>query len=296
MCGKVNKQLEEKSKMNIEITNNLNEPGEVVLPTNYPIATSFPYLTHILAIIQDIPNSITWYINHMIQLQINYDETFSSSNLSITFGDQINAFIKCPFIKTEILDKTFLRRNNISIYDFIVDCINNNKYICMPLDWFYLSCSTHYQKAHIEHEVLIYGYDKNSHDIYVADFFQDGTYSFCQCKLKELIYAYDYEQNKSCLLEDNIYIMKKIEEIYSFNINIAYDILNDYYYGLNSNYRFLPITRYMDFLSEDSFRFGLNVYSILIDYINFSYKNEKELTTRSFHVLYAHKIIIKKLI
>lgn len=261
-----------------------------------PFTKTFPNLTHVLAVIQDIPSAKTWYINNFIQFQINEDASYSNLNANFCFGDFINPFIKCPFIKTEIISKRFLDDYQISLYSIITRSIDLGQYLCIPVDWFYLPCSECYQKKHIAHEILISGYDSESKEIEISDFFGNGHYSTERCNIKHLIEAFDLLPPKPCLLENYILILNAVEFNYSFNIELAIELISDYYYGRNSNFKFNPISKYFDFLSDELFVFGLNIYDVFLNYIDKAIEGSiLFLDLRSFHLLEQHKVVLAEL-
>ena len=263
------------------------------LKLDVPFIKTFPNLTHVLAITQDIHSAKTWFINNFIQLQINEDVSYSNLNANFCFGDLLNPFIKCPFIKTEVISKEFIEDYRITLYSIIKRSVDLGQYVCIPADWFYIPNSEYYQKKHIAHEVLISGYDSENGEIEISDFFRNGYYSTERCAIENLTEAFNLVPSKPCLLENNILILSVKAFNYSFNIEFAIQLLSDYCYGRNSNFRFNPISKYPDFLSDDVFVFGVNVYEVLLKYIDNVIEGKVVLLdTRSFHLIEQHKVVI----
>lgn len=63
-----------------------------------PFTKTFPNLTHILAIIQDIPSAKLWYINNFIQIQVNEDASYPNLNVSFRISMNWSIFIRKFFI------------------------------------------------------------------------------------------------------------------------------------------------------------------------------------------------------
>lgn len=261
-----------------------------------PFIKTFPNLTHLLAIIQDIPTAKIWYINHFIQIQINEDVSYENINANFCFGDFINPFIKCPFLKTEKISKRLMQDYDISLYSMISRCIDVGQYLCVPVDWFYIPCSDSYQINHVAHELLISGYDTETGEIEITDFFKNGHYSTERCSIEFVEQAFDNLPPKFCLLDDYIFSFELNELNYSFNVELAVELLSDYFYCKNPHMKFNFISKYFDLMSEDLFVFGLNTYEVFVKHVDkFIEGSIANLDVRSFYVLHQHKEVLKYL-
>jgi len=260
-----------------------------VLPTKYPLITSFPRHANIFSILQNDELILGWFFENYISLQIN---KISDLKLDFHIGyDSITILKYCPFIIYDLQDRVLIDLAYSDILDYFIDKIDQDIYLYFMVDKFYISnYRQEYGKKHIYHDILIYGYDKEKQVFYGADFFK-GKYS------QELI---SNDELRNGYLALNIIIkedwLNGVVELKPSNTRV---------YDLNIHKIRRNITEYLDsknptihnellfcYMTDDYYIYGLSIYHILNKYINNIIDNNNDkynVDIKLFHVLYDHK-------
>lgn len=249
---------------------------KIILPYAKPQITSYPAIAYLLSIIENDVNTHEWIYSHYIQI-VNKD--FEESDpIRGTFTDDIAAN-KCPFIKMQYLKKEEMLNIYGTFKKFATCEIENGKYIVINCDHYYIPCSAYYKKAHVRHELFIYGVDIEKEIFYVADFFKNSKYSFEEVPCNNVEEAFiGFEKIKKEFDNFEIIMDQKLSNTYFLDIQ---KIRND-------------LVEYID-SSSCSKRFGRNVVAAYgISY----YKAMKKhcvaniMDIREAYVLYDHKRIM----
>src|SRR5690606_24367034 len=126
-----------------------------ILPMHDPVLTNYNVYGAIFSIIRD-EEYLPWLYDHFIGIAINtYDNTpyFTDHFSLLEYGDTSS----CPWIKIERPSNRYINHiyHNTSIIDVIKDAIEDQKYVWLYLDQYYISASDVYQKKHNDHSVLV---------------------------------------------------------------------------------------------------------------------------------------------
>lgn len=250
-----------------------------------PEITSYPNHANVLALINQFENGEIWFWNHFLQLQIN-GGSYETMHLDFCVGDINNMLFNCPFIDYDMVEAAAFTEDLDGLYDKIISYINQGVYVYIPVDWYYIPAYEKYASTHNAHDILVLGYEND--EFIVADFFKHFIYQKQRCKVKDFIKACQYGRQIHRIL-NKVFLIKTEDKEYSFDIHIVRKLLGDYLRGSNSNYCFLPIKYYRDFLNDDIFLFGINAYDKLIGYLK---EYEGQILARPYYILYNHKIVI----
>lgn len=255
-----------------------------------PYIATIPEQSNIMSIIDKNNENWSWFLNYFIQIMINKNTKYSL-DLNFCYGDNYSLLKNIP-----ILDKYFLPRDIVdmkwNICAFIKEAINAGYFVYLSVDEYEIEAYSLYNTKHYNHDLMIVGYNDEKFDI--ADFFK-SQYSVKQCTSKQLEAGYSgYDVKRGNSGFPDIYLLKiKENYTYTFNIDFAKILINEYLEGINSNIHFHPIVN-AAILNEDLYAFGINVYSVLKEYIE-NIEGEK-IKIRSFHILCEHKKIILELL
>lgn len=260
-----------------------------------PAITAYPRYANVLAIIQQFSDGELWFLNHCIQLQINRG-SYTGMNLDFCVGDMLNTVYRCPFLSIEVLDiKEFTGDGNESeLIEKVIHYIDQGKYVYLPVDWFYIPAYQRYGKQHADHDMLVFGYDQENMELSVADFFGNFKYQRARCSYKEFWSACQGAFGLRCFL-DKVLLLKPCRRDIVFDLSIVKELLRDYIEARNSNRRFLPVYKYPDFLNDDLFEFGVDVYEKLIGYLHHVTAAKILVEIRSYDILYEHKLVLLRL-
>lgn len=264
------------------------------LPWNMPVITGFPQYANVLAITGQLCGAELWLLSHCVQLQVNKG-SYTMLNLDYSVGDMLNTVYRCPYLSIEVFDIAEFTGDVEKMVEKIIYYIDQGKYIYMPVDWFYIPAYQCYGENHVSHDMLILGYDKEKEEFSIADFFGNFQYQKATCKYEELISACNKDDayKLPCILK-KVLILKPCEQVVPFDIRTVKSLFEDYLEGNNSNRRFLPVCQYIDFLDEECFAFGLNVYEPLMGYLEDAVQKGNSVALRSYAVLYDHKVLLSK--
>lgn len=160
-----------------------------------------------------------------------------------------------------------------NIVEFLCSIINEQKYIKIVCDGFYLQPYEVYQEFHHQHPLLIYGYGLNEKKFYAADFFKNGKLSF------EAINFNDFE--KACNGSDKdfyipfISIFEHIDYKQDFMKRNLLKILVAYREGVNNTILYTS-----DYNNRNNFKVGIQAMyeTIQNNLLEFSNGNDFDLS------------------
>ena len=251
------------------------------LPVTYPIVTSYPTYANIFSIFSDNEEDLIWFYAQYFQLAMSKND---GSILDFGINSSINYYIMkiCPLLDFHAIGSSLIDKNSKSIIDFIVSAIDEGYYLHMNVDTYEIPAYTrNYKKRHFGHDLMLYGYDKNTKTFNIADFF-DGKYEFKTATFDEIYKGHvnfpDYNHRA---------VLLKKTHITQTNLDIAKikNIINDYLSSANA-------MRYMDYdFYFADFLYGVEVYNLLKERIESGCVNITD-----FHLLYDHKTILLGLV
>lgn len=254
-----------------------------ILPITQPTVTSWAWQASTFAILEGNEVGEEWIYSNYIQLVGN---NFSNT-VNIDFFPRGEAFFTCPLFLSQKMDRSFIDSLLLDPLDLIKLCINNDSYIYLVLN-----LSDLLSRPHFYHDLLIYGYDDTSQEIYLADFAFKSKYSFERISYNEFINAYLSLPQEQDFMNDwrGGFQLVKISSSYPpyrFDIHFVKESLQEYLNGTETPNRYRGFKQ--PFANEV---YGLNVYDLLINFCH-----EKKYDGRPFSVLKDHHtLMIKRLI
>ncbi|WMJ86430.1 carbohydrate-binding protein [Anaerocolumna sp. MB42-C2] len=256
-----------------------------ILPMKYPEITSYPHHANLLSILSYNEDKMSWFYNYYFQLAI-YKE--GDNRLDFNIGYSINQFIKnCPYITHHGLSREFINKKCLSFSDFIIDSVNLGYYVYFVVDKFYIPA--YGMNYHVQHDMLVYGYNTEKQTANIADFFKGGKYNYTECSFSEMEEAYFAGNDLDWL--DGVILLKENSNGFIFNIDLLKNYITDYLNSYNSNNRTVIIN---NSLTDDKYAFGLSIYDILEKHIKKTSQGIFDI--RPYHVLWDHKKYILLLI
>ena len=218
-----------------------------------------------------------WLYTNYIQLQFNPFVRFLRLDYFVDINKNLFKRVNL-FVDYIVEDLDVASNYSSNILDYIIDNINNNRYIELFLDEYYIEGRLCYKKHHnFIHPNLIYGYKKNCYFLLMGIDY-NGLPSYSKIKYSDL--------ESSISTYDNIIISDKfLPNACTFNINIKLIIkfLEDYINSRNSSHAISYIFEEIDGV------FGINIYDELIKDENFAiFLND----IRIAYVIYEHKKIM----
>lgn len=255
-----------------------------VLPIQYPINTTWTWHADTDAVIRNIPSSIEWIYSNYVQLCC-----FSTDVDRIFIDFELSSFDDCPYLKIQMISRDFISTFSNDVIDFFIKCIDNGYYIYVFVDE-----NVFFKKSNkkFPHELLIYGYDSDMGEFYVADFTFKVGYSTSKVSFNDLEKSYynidksDYAYNYSLLIYTlNYHANYKFDKIlFKQGLQCYVDSSFPYEYSRMKNNR-----------NDDTpYTYGLAIYDRIIDYLNYCENQKENIDLRPFHIEYIHKSLMKE--
>lgn len=237
--------------------------------------------SNVLAITAGKKNIENWIYNNFIHLMISKECHWGC------FLFDNDTWEDCPWITRRRLERDYIDEKYKSIIEFVIECINRNRYVYLFVVKNYIKCYETEKENVSIHDVFVYGYDEERKILYIADFFKNGKYQLEECSFQEFIDAYQafkkgYRDglNGVCTIE---VVEKEIE--YNLSPQMIKLSLQDYLKGIypHSRYRFY-------YKNLWDYEFGIDIYTTLIKHCE-RIKNglEEKMDFRMFELIYEQK-------
>ncbi|WP_410768008.1 hypothetical protein [Fontibacillus sp. BL9] len=265
-----------------------------ILQVEKPTVAVYKRYSHFLGIMEKDKEALTWVINHFLQLQSEKSMEEDIHWLSFYTGHPLlvrhcnNPFLYIQEIETELVSSL------TDLAQFIIKCINNDQYVYINCNSYYIPNSVYYLKYHKRSQVLVCGYDSEEGLIYYMDYSLRHRYEMLSLPISDFLAAakqgnVDEPNNRAKIL----IIEQEKNAKYQFNIRLAYDLLEDYLHARNTFERFPVFPK-----PRDQALFGMNIYSELSRYTALMGENNSKVhqTVLPYQVFMEHKRCLSLLV
>lgn len=265
-----------------------------VLPFRLPEISPWSYNSHILSILSAYgDNYLQWFYSNFLLLQISQGN--SKNDHIITYVN-----LGCPFLSEQKINRNTVSAMGVSIIQFLKKCIDLNYYAYLFIDQYYIPKYINYQKAHFEHDPVVFGYDDEKKVFHAADFILNKEevlkYGTMEISYSEMEEAYEnLPSNKDHI---NGFLLYQYNNT---NIELNMDLiklsLKDY---LNSSYTF-ELTKSEPNKSANGdilrYTYGLEIYQIIDNFIKEElnhpvHEDSMIIDHRWFYIINTHKRIM----
>lgn len=244
-----------------------------ILPFIFPINDAFSGCANRHGIMEAYDNSKEFVLMNDIALTTN--------QLDYNFGSFIeaNSYIPMNFF----VEKTITKKKWVNgLEQYLIDEINNNRYIEIEIDHYYIPKTSRYNKKHFYHgNAMIIGYDLNKQVFYVNDNFVSGKYSTLEVKISDIINARQHHQHNKLLQICSLCFNENI--VLQYDINIIINILE----GMLKNTNYIESDYLIEFKNGKRI-YGLIIYDFLINYIEQAIVKCEDIDYRGFYVISIH--------
>lgn len=270
--GEIEQAIEEIERKKLEICN--------------PIVRTYHFIAFPMSIVclkeytkgwfySNFINIYSYYNAGIMQLDVKYDVQY--------FEDEVY------YLNSEKMNISTIDLVEGSIVSMLVKLINEEKYICIYLDEFYIENSRKYKFEHFEHEFLIYGYDLVNKTFDCMFYGMDKHYKSRQVLFDSLnkgFYSEYLNRDLPVILYkfhiDNIWL----RPLYNIDFKYVSLLIRNYVEGHN----FLYNRRNINPLNSNIINeYGINVYNDLVHYIEDVKKNKTWVDIIPFYLFYEHK-------
>ena len=290
-----------------------------------PINVQNEIITHLydalpLCIILANENLKGWFYNHFISLYLESTRhTLGYRHHDIRYAENGIYIDYCSY--KEVLTFNPVNAENIYLHNEIISFLkhnlNNRNYVILFLDYYELPQTRYYHNQHLDHEILIYGYDDEEQCLNCILYNQIGKFTNINIHYKDIKKAF-------CNLYHNlsehdidlwfylkfVYLIKPLPFQFEFDLyNFIGDIQN-YYNGnidvykqmnlhlLKRNHTItLNINGHDTLLTEKwQYHFGVNIFDELCEILenNRLRYGCEILNFLEYHIIYEHSIQIAK--
>ncbi len=247
-----------------------------------PPVKTYQFLAYPLSIILANKEAWPWFYSNFIQL-------YSTNKFNITIHNH-GEFDNYPWLSvTEWENERFACERQL--IDSIIKSVENENYVYLFVDEFFIENTTAFQKDTYIHDILIHGYDDEKSIFYVSGFTKNGTYSFYTVSFESIMKATLTEKltlhRKVTLLQYKKYRYDNYTYLsYHFDLNNIVEQLEDYLYNRNSSLRFRMNQ------NPNNFLYGIQVYNVLRKQIERA-QHTNNMGVIPFHCIYEHKLIMR---
>lgn len=271
------------------------------LPFVIPIISCYPATSQAAGILFTDKFISEWMYNNFIQLfQVE-------SNGAIDYYDF--AIDNNPFLSYNELNYEFIYNNWNAISDFIIGCINDDYYVRLFNN--VSKNSLYNNNDEMQHDILIFGYNKKNKLYKVADHFNNGRFEIASCSFDELEKAVDtydpdlFDKNPAFLnsiqmihkeenlmrLRFSMYNSQQMGYLLSFNLRRIIYSLQDYV-NCNPTTNWYTRGRVMDTELAGTHKWGIDCYDVIkYQVINHETAN-LSFVLQSCFVLKNHKMVM----
>lgn len=268
--------------------NERNKHMKITLPLDKSIVTTIPSHANFLSIAMIGNKGIDWLCNYYVNIYVKYNKGGWRDSCKASFIDwgtldrNYTNIVKSYFVPRFMID---------SLFDFLLKSLNNNYYINLRLDDYYLPCCNIYLKRHNYHNTLISGIDFENKIVLLSDFYSQKKYQTYEVDFDSVYNAYesvsedlipnfpDYQ-----FLRTEIQLMKLNDSYYEFSLNHLIQLLVDYKESKDSTGRFFNTSHIFDSFDKNistTYIYGLDAINVIAKLFC-----EKKLGMQSIHLLY----------
>jgi hypothetical protein len=257
------------------------------LPVKPPLVTSFGLYANKLSVLAAYPETWSWFFNNFILLRCGKESR-------LMFHDTI--FRESPWTQNFALPRNMVTNWIQPISEFLIDCINQEYYIYLEVDKFFIANSSYFGKRHFTHDLFVYGYDRQAGTFNISGNLQEGKYVYTTCTFQEMDRAY----KKSVIDVDKDWLGGIVLYKFKSEKNVRFDLarvkwLLQHY--LNSTNAMEFSNHQFKIVKPANFSFGISTYDHLVrdlkSYTEINTMNIRPIDVRSYHVLYDHKKTMK---
>lgn len=256
------------------------------LPITFPLIYGYLCNAYPLAIALQHKSSEAWFFSNYIQLVCsgNFPEgkffTFYNS-----YFEWDRLFLSCPFIQYQKIHHSLIETSGEGFTDFICNAIDNNGYIYVYVDEYYISDKQAYHKYSLPHEMLIIGYNNHKKTAIVLGYNSKRNFGTHEVGFKELILAFQ-RCDKSNRIREYIYTLEFDHEFhYPFDVKLVIQSLKEYRHSVNSSQHYRALSP-----PNDWWIYGMSIYEPISQYLKHNIGElQNIIDNRIFHTIWEHK-------
>ncbi|MFC5469145.1 hypothetical protein ACFPPD_10470 [Cohnella suwonensis] len=260
------------------------------LPLSDHDYVTYPNVAHLFSVIGNREETMPWVYTNFIQLV--YFESLRKidyTNKTDSFFDPL--LFDCPWLNIQFTHRdTISQAWNGSIVQFAIDSIDRGNYIYFVADQYYIRASAAYGNHTHNHDMFIYGYDKTTKKLNIADNLKYGKYIRTTCGFDEMEMAYAHADPDRDWFDSRVMSFAfKPKTYFQYERYLVFDSVS-VVHSLNRYIHSMKPASYM--CLENTY--GIAVYERVHEYL-LALKQEREvIDIRLLHILYEHKKMMRR--
>lgn len=213
-----------------------------------------------------------WVYSNLVQMYYIIErDTFNISYFYL--GRNPNPINVIPLLSYQEIHKQLLKSIGGDAIQFLHTMINAGYYFACLMDEYYVPYRGSYQKEHLEHGIMCYGYDDDNGMVYIAGYTADGHFG-SQC-LSYSDFSRAFWNVKRA--DDFISCFKRNDKNYELDITLMKTLLYDCIYSLNTSERYRMVQNPLE-----NCYWGLDACSHILQ------EKSSKVDLRYFYVVYEY--------
>lgn len=262
----------------------------VRLPINIPQINGYKHHALPLAIITQAEQGIHWMTNNFLQLYTRYGITEDPHWLEFYLPHNILDLPHNPFVHVQKVRMDLLKDIDLAV--LFRNAVEEGTYIYAWYDPKYFKSN---DTGHAFNNLLIYGFDDSRKVFHVLDYDYNGSRKLSQMEIgfnemNQSIHNLAFPEDWST----HIYFISATKRVeFTFDYVLASQLLEDY---INAGKTVNRFRMNVDPAITNDAVFGIQVYDVLLVYLESLLVNDKNYSVLPFHILFEHKQCIQLLV
>lgn len=258
-----------------------------ILPVGKPAVKAYKWHAVPLTVLCGYSDQ-TWIYNNYLQLVIQ-DYPDNAHWLDFNSIYDLHNVPRFPWLNVQNVKLDFVTKY-ISLIDFFKDCIENNYYLDVRYDMYYLNHAFAYKLNHRISNMLIYGYDTDKNCFYAMDYLYNSSKIYDSLEIDMNLLA------QSVLSDYNTRGIKGIYEFdsdfkFKLDMDIAIAQIENYVFAKNE-FKFFDRTQKKYPGTYKDMGYGNEVYKYLNIYMEDVMRGALKFHILPFAALLEHKLCI----
>ena len=225
----------------------MRKPKEAHVPAN----------TNLLSVLMNDPQTMGWIVNNFINIRFNSDSGWDEFH-------RVGMWYECPWIEDNCFSRNFYDLNWSNFKDFVFRAIDNGYYVYISINMRHVRL--YETNRNEDHNVFIYGYDRNIEAFLLTEFNFHGNFEFMCVPIAELQKGFEtYFDVSHVTGETKIHLIKKKHKCdYRFSFEEMKGKLIDYLASTDPADRYHVDMYHMDTRGIGNYYCGISYYDGLL--------------------------------
>ncbi|PZD96849.1 hypothetical protein DNH61_06530 [Paenibacillus sambharensis] len=245
------------------------------LPIGSPLIKTYLHWAHQATIIAKHDKYLPWVYSNFVQLYTISDER----EIKVDYLSYDGPYPRFPGITMNWFERKLFTDAQIDLKHFIVTCIDNDKFVEVSLDEYYIPVKSSFQHTHYVHPTLIYGYNLNKQTYLAVGFDNAMIFREIEIAFSDLANGFYYSEWAGIGFLNTETPIEYTNSSLEFNLPLIKRYVHDFIHSSNS---FPNLPRKSSCLGAETYN---EIGRKLMD-------SRLSDDIRSFHIFHEHKQIM----